>query len=616
MLSRRYLIAVLFACVLAAQDDQPTIFSASVRVVNVLASVRDKHGAFIRDLARDDFTLLEDGRPQDIRYFSRETNLPLTLGLMVDTSMSQHRLIETERSASYRFLDKVLGDKDQVFIMQFDMAVQMARNLTSSRKQLEDSLAYVDTPTRAELQMEGMRGGTLLYDAVLKACRETMKNRTGRKALIVLSDGGENGSDATLEEAIDAAQLSDTLVYSIYFADPAYQGFGEVNGRAVLKRMAQYANNTIQARVQSRVAVREVNDASVRKLASYLATINLGRASQWDYELQTLPRPKGRAAHVVITEYELPRQTIAPHDVRTDAQGNVWYSNFVENFLGELDPRTGANRDYAIPVLKPDFPTGTLDLEADAEGNLWLAMMFQAGLARFDMTTKTFRIFPVQSELNDDAMQQSMVMPHALNVDGKVWTNDVARQAIMRLDLETGLYQRIDPFKLLSRGHPHSPYGMAADAGDNLYFMDFGDENIGRVDARSGAITIYPTPTPKSRPRRTMLDGQGRLWFTEFAANKLAMFDLKAESFKEWNVPTPHTYPYDVFADKNGELWSGGMASDRVLRFDPQSGRSVEYLLPRSTNIRRVFVDNSTNPVTFWAGNNHGAEILRIEPLD
>jgi streptogramin lyase len=113
-----------------------------------------------------------------------------------------------------------------------------------------------------------------------------------------------------------------------------------------------------------------------------------------------------------------------------------------------------------------------------------------------------------------------------------------------------------------------------------------------------------------------MLDDQGRLWFTEFAANKLGLFDTKTESFKEWEVPTPDTYPYDVFMDKNGELWSGGMASDRVLRFDPQSGRSVEYLLPRSTNIRRVFVDNSTNPVTFWAGNNHGAEILRVEPLD
>jgi len=146
--------------------------------------------------------------------------------------------------------------------------------------------------------------------------------------------------------------------------------------------------------------------------------------------------------------------------------------------------------------------------------------------------------------------------------------------------------------------------------------MDFADENIGRIDAKTGAATIYPTPTPKSRPRRTMLDDQGRLWFTEFAADKLGMFDTKTESFKEWDVPTPHTYPYDVFMDKNGELWSGGMASDRVLRFDPGSGRSVEYLLPRPTNIRRVFVDNATTPVTFWAGNNHGAEILRVEPFD
>ncbi|MGD0025013.1 MAG: carboxypeptidase regulatory-like domain-containing protein [Xanthobacteraceae bacterium] len=392
----------------------------------------------------------------------------------------------------------------------------------------------------------------------------------------------------------------------------------------VLKRMAQYANNTTPARVQSRVAEREVRDDLVRRLAGYLATVNLSSApaSQrtseriWPYQLQRLPRPRGRATRVVITEYDLPRQTIAPHDVVTDAQGNVWYSNFVENFLGELDPRTGAHREYAIPVLKPDFPAGTLDLEPDADGNLWLAMMFQTGLAEFDMKTKTFQIFPVQRQLDNDAMQQSMVMPRAANVDGKVWTNDVAKQSIMRLDLKTGKYELIDPFKFLANGRQHGPYGMAADARNNLYFMDFGDENVGRVDAKTGEATIYPTPTPKSRPRRTMLDDRGRLWFTEFAANKLAMFDTKTESFKEWDVPTPHTYPYDVFMDKNGELWSGGMASDRVQRFDPQNGRAVEYLLPRPTNIRRVFVDNSTNPVTFWVGNNHGAEILRLEPLD
>jgi virginiamycin B lyase len=384
----------------------------------------------------------------------------------------------------------------------------------------------------------------------------------------------------------------------------------------VLARMAQYANNTTQARVQARVAKRVVRDDLVRKVADYLATVNLSSGPTWPYELQTLPRPKGRATHVVITEYDLPRKAIAPHDVRTDAHGNVWYSNFVENFLGELDPRTGAHREYPIPAVKPNFPTGTLDLEPDADGNLWLAMMFQTGLAKFDMKSKTFQLFSIPPDLDNDAAQQSMVMPRASNVDGKVWTNDVAKQSIMRLDLKTGSYELIDPYKLLPKGYQHGPYGMAADAQNNLYFMDFGGEFIGRVDAKTRESTLFPTPTQNSWPRRGMLDDRGRLWFAEFAANKLGMFDTKSESFKEWNPPTPYTYPYDTFMDKNADLWSGGMASDRVLRFDPQSGRSVEYLLPRQTNIRRVFVDNSTSPVTFWAGNNHGAEIVRLQPLD
>jgi streptogramin lyase len=113
-----------------------------------------------------------------------------------------------------------------------------------------------------------------------------------------------------------------------------------------------------------------------------------------------------------------------------------------------------------------------------------------------------------------------------------------------------------------------------------------------------------------------MMDSRGRVWFAEFAANKVAMFDPKDETFREWEAPTPHTYPYDVFLDKNGDLWSGSMSSDRVLRLDPRTGASTEYLLPRPTNIRRVFVDNSTTPVTFWAGSNHGASIVRLQVLD
>ena len=385
---------------------------------------------------------------------------------------------------------------------------------------------------------------------------------------------------------------------------------------AVLKRMPQYANNTTMAKVQTRAAERKVNEETLRKLAGYLATVNLGARPTWDYALKTLPRPSGAATHVVVTEYDLPRKTIAPHDVRTDRDGFVWYSNFVENFLGRLDPRTGEHVEYPYPVVKPGFPTGALALEADGDGNLWLALMFQSGLEKFDVKSRTFRHFPLPPEMNDEAAQQSLLMPRHWNVDGKVWTNDVARHLILRLDVATGAYESFDPFRLVPKSGNHSPYGMATDAQNNLYFMDFGDESVGRVDARSGETTLYPTPTPKSRPRRTMMDGSGRVWFAEFAADKVAMFDPVKERFTEWDVPTPHTYPYDVFLDRNGELWGGSMASDRVLRFDPVSGRSVEYLLPRPTNIRRVFVDNSTNPPTFWAGSNHGASIIKLEPLD
>jgi virginiamycin B lyase len=384
----------------------------------------------------------------------------------------------------------------------------------------------------------------------------------------------------------------------------------------VLKRMSNYANNTIQARPQRRPAEVEFPEERARKVAEYLATVNLSKNETWPYKLQTLPRPSGPATRVVITEYDLPRQTIAPHDVRTDADGFVWYSNFVENELGRLDPRTGAHQEFPYPVLKPGFPTGALALEPDADGNWWLAMMFQAGLAKFDVKTQTFRLFPVQSELNIDTTQQSLLTPRHSDVDGKVWTNDVRKQAVLRLDLATGKYEFIDPFKFTPKGRQHSPYGMVSDKANNLYFMDFGDENVGRIDAKTGQATIYPTPTPRSRPRRTMMDEQGRVWFAEFAADKLGMFDPAQEKFAEWDVPTPHTYPYDVFRDRNGELWSGSMASDRILRFYPGSGKAIEYLLPRPTNVRRVFVDNSTNPVTFWVGNNHGAEIIKLEPLD
>jgi VWFA-related protein len=218
-------------------QDEPT-FSTDVKVVNILATVRTKSGQIVNDLTKDDFSLAENGHPEAIKYFSRESELPLTIGLMVDTSMSQARVLESERSASFQFVDQVLRpNKDKVFVMQFDMAVLTRQELTSSRSDLEQTLPFVDTPSRNELQSQ-RGGGTLLFDAVVRAAREIMSGQRNRKAMIILSDGGDNGSDETLTSAIEAAQRADTLIYSIYFADPAYGGGGG-EGRSAMERLAK-----------------------------------------------------------------------------------------------------------------------------------------------------------------------------------------------------------------------------------------------------------------------------------------------------------------------------------------------------------------------------------------
>jgi VWFA-related protein len=225
---------------LTAQDEQPT-FKAEVKVVDVLATVRNKKGAFVRDLGKDDFSVSENGRAQTIRYFSRQTDLPLTLGLMIDTSLSQRRVMEAERIASYSFLEQVLREKkDQVFIMQFDLSPIMRQELTSSFLKLSDALQRVDTPGMNDLQSQ-TGGGTMLYDAMFKASREVMQHQTGRKALIVLSDGVDTGSEASIGETIEAAQKADTLIYSILFSDEGYYGIlgGGADGRGALMRMSR-----------------------------------------------------------------------------------------------------------------------------------------------------------------------------------------------------------------------------------------------------------------------------------------------------------------------------------------------------------------------------------------
>jgi virginiamycin B lyase len=195
-----------------------------------------------------------------------------------------------------------------------------------------------------------------------------------------------------------------------------------------LKRMSGYVNQSTPLRPQIRLGARDTalvgeEQARVQRTqAEWLSTINLSSSSTWGFPLKMFSRPKGKATRVIITEYDLPRPTIEPHDVIVDAEGMAWYSNFGEQTLGKLDPKTGKVTEYPVPEPKKGSPTGALSLRSDKDGNLWLGLMYQASIAKFDRKTEKFQIWTVPPELNKDNTQINMTSPKSYTVDGKLWT--------------------------------------------------------------------------------------------------------------------------------------------------------------------------------------------------
>ena len=381
----------------------------------------------------------------------------------------------------------------------------------------------------------------------------------------------------------------------------------------VIRRMATYSNNSFHMKPQIRAEARDIDRfvPGAAKVAAYFASINLSKGER-TWELKTLPRVKGSGTRVVITEYDLPDRSIQPHDVMVDPDGVVWHSDFSGQTLGRFDTRTLTHKSYPVPLQREGWPTGALDLETDPQGNLWLGLMFQAGTAKFDRKTETFTMFRLPPHLLKPDSQQALIGPQNWTVDNRIWLQDPSRRGIYRMNVSNGETELFEPFAK-TRG---SPYSIFSDPKNNLWFLDFGGQNVGRIDAASGRITLYQTPTQRSRPRRGRIDDLGRIWFAEFAGERVGMFDTRTETFREWQVPGRFFAPYDVAHDKLGNIWAGGMNADRILRISTESGEVTEYPLPRATNIRRVFVDNSTSPPTFWVGSNHGASIIKLEPLD
>jgi virginiamycin B lyase len=387
-----------------------------------------------------------------------------------------------------------------------------------------------------------------------------------------------------------------------------------------MKRMSGYAQMSTPVRPQRRLADRDreligEDRARVQRAqAEWIATVNLSTASTWKYPLKTRARPTAAATKVIITEYDLPRMGIQPHDVIVGPDHLIWFSSFGEMNIGSLDPATGKVTEYPIPEQKKGWPNGVLGLHPDPDGNLWAGMMYQAGVAKLDRKTGKVQVFNVPANMNAANTQTNMAAPQRSNIDGKVWTQNNGFAGVHRIDVASGAWETFEPFKGLPG--THNIYDVIPDSHNNAYFTDLLTSTIGRIDAKSGQVTLYETPTQESGPRRGMMDGQDRLWFGEYRGNRIGMFDTKTTAFKEWEPPTPWSAPYDVAVDKNGNAWTGSMTSDRIARLNPRTGRIVEYLLPRTTNIRRVFVDDSTTPVSFWVGSNHGASIIKLEALD
>lgn len=265
----------------AAQPPSPPLEDQVIRVdvnlVNLFFSVRDRKGAYVSNLGKDEFTVYEDGKPQEIRFFSRETDQPLTLGLLVDVSRSQEALIEIERSASSRFLQRVLRPKDMAFLMSFGVDAELLQDFTASAALLARALDRLRlnagvsgmSPTGSPLPLPGGGRGTVLYDAVWLAAREKLRGEVGRKALIVITDGVDVGSRVKLHEAIEEAQRSDAIVYVILFEDPRYTSwqYGGVSGEGPMRRIAEETGGRV-FRVSRRESLDDIYDTIQTELRS------------------------------------------------------------------------------------------------------------------------------------------------------------------------------------------------------------------------------------------------------------------------------------------------------------------------------------------------------------
>jgi VWFA-related protein len=232
------------------EDQSLETLKVNVNVVQLFFNVKDKKGALIPSLTKDDFQVLEDGKPQTIKYFKAESDLPLTLGILIDSSGSQQRVLEMEKEVGANFLQEILRDKDLAFVISFDVDANLLQDFTNSTRRLRAALdsARINAPPSSCGGLPGQGGGplpcsstpkgTILYDTVYLASHDQLAKEVGRKAMILLTDGEDQGSQYKINDAIEAAQKSDSICYVLLIADRGFYGFGGYSGDREMKKLA------------------------------------------------------------------------------------------------------------------------------------------------------------------------------------------------------------------------------------------------------------------------------------------------------------------------------------------------------------------------------------------
>lgn len=237
------------------QQTPDETIKVNVNVVQLFFNVKDKHGTLIPNLNKADFEIFEDGKPQTIKYFNAETNLPLTLGILIDSSGSQRNVLDMEKEVGGAFLRQILTDKDEAFVISFDISVDLLQDFTRDTHRLQAAL------NKAKINVDytsggipGLGGGpvptqnapgTLLYDAVYLSAHDMLSKEVGRKAMILLTDGQDEGSKLRIQDAIESAQKADSIVYVLLCADRGFYGGFGYSGEAEMRKLTEQTGGRV-----------------------------------------------------------------------------------------------------------------------------------------------------------------------------------------------------------------------------------------------------------------------------------------------------------------------------------------------------------------------------------